>query len=57
MSETEDLASHFRLQQIIDEPTYFLVETSSCTDLILTYNQCLESGSEAHQSTHPNWYH
>ena len=48
MSETEDLASHFKLQQIIDEPTYFLVETSSCTDLILTYNQCLESGSEAH---------
>ena len=38
-AKLEGLASHFRLQQIINESTHTLAESSYCTDLIFTSYQ------------------
>ena len=38
-AKLEGLASHFRLQQIINESTHTLAESSYCADLIFTSNQ------------------
>ena len=51
------LTTQFGLQQIIKEPIYILVESSSCIDLVFTPHQNLEVESGVHSSFHPNCHH
>ena len=53
----EIMTSHYRLTQIINEPTHILEDASSCIGLIFTSqpNMVLDSGF--HSSLHPNSHH
>ena len=51
-AKLEGLASHFRLQQIINESTHTLAESSYCADLIFTSNQ----GTAIDYRMHPFLY-
>ena len=51
-AKLEGLASHFTLQQIINESTHTLAESSYCADLIFTSNQ----GTAIDYRMHPFLY-
>ena len=51
------LASHFRLQQIINEPINILAKSSSCIDLILIPHPDLVMESRVYPSLHLNCDH
>ena len=56
-SKIDAITSKFRLQQLINEPTHLVADSSSCIDLIFTSqpNSVMESG--VHSSLHPNCHH
>ena len=56
-AKIDALATQFRLQQIIKEPTHILAESSSCIDLVFTSHQNLVMESGVHSSLHPNCHH
>ena len=57
-AEIEARASHFRLQQYINEPTKILAESSCSIHLIFTLNQSLEIlKCETHLSCKPNCHY
>ena len=51
------LASHFGLQQIVNEPTHILVQSSFCIDLTFTSSQSLVMESRVHPYLHLNCLH
>ena len=56
-SKIDAITSKFGLQQLINEPTHLVADSSSCIDLIFTSqpNSVMESG--VHSSLHPNCHH
>ena len=56
-SEIDGITSTFGLQQIINEPTHIIGDSSSCIDLIFTSQQNLVMESGVHSSLHPNCHH
>ena len=48
------MTSHYRLTQIINEPTHTLEDVWSCIDLILTFQPNMVQDSGIHSSLHPN---
>ena len=53
-AKLEGLASHFRLQQIINESTHTLAESSYCADLIFTSNQGIAIDYRMHPFLYSN---
>ena len=53
-SKIDGVTSQFGLQQIIKEPTNFIGDSSSCTDLIFTTQPNLVTKSGFHSSLHAN---
>ena len=51
------MTSHYRLTQIIKEPTHSLEDASSCIDLIFTSQSNVVLDSGVHSSLHPNSHH
>ena len=56
-STIDGITSTFGLQQIINEPTHIIGDSSSCIDLILTSQPNLVIESELHSTLHPNGHH
>ena len=54
-SEINDITSQFKLKQLINEPTYITIHSSSCIDLLFQPNLVMESGINS--LLHKNWYH
>ena len=57
VSKIDAITSQFGLQQLINEPTHLIADSSSCIDLIFTSqpNVVMEFG--VHSSLHPNCHH
>ena len=53
----ENITSQFGLQQIINEPTHILGNSSLCIDLIFTSQPNLVVPSSVHPSLHTNCHH
>ena len=53
----ESITSQFGLHQLINEPTHFLQNSSSCIDLIFTSQPNIVVESGVHPSLHPNCHH
>ena len=51
------MTSTFGLQQIINEPTHIIGESSFCIDLIFASQPNLVMESGVHSSLHPNCHH
>ena len=51
-SKVDGITSTFGLQQIINEPTLIIGDSSSCVDLIFTSQPKLVMESEVHSSLH-----
>ena len=56
-SKIDGITSTFGLQQIINEPTHIIGDSSSCIDLIFTSQPNLVMESGVHSSLHPNCHH
>ena len=56
-SKIDATTSQFGLQQLINEPTHFIADSSSCIDLIFTSQPNLVMESGVHSSLHPNCHH
>ena len=56
-SKIDAIASQFGFQQLINEPTHFVADFSSCIDLIFTSQPNLVMESGVHSSLHPNCHH
>ena len=56
-STTESITSQFGLQQLINEPTHLLQNSSSCIDLIFTSQPNIVVESGVSPSLHPNCHH
>ena len=56
-SKIDGITSAFGLQQIINEPTHIIGDSSSCIDLIFTSQPNLVMESGVHSSLHPNCHH
>ena len=56
-SKIDAITSQFALQQLINELTHFVADSSSCIDLIFTSHPNLAMESEVHSSLHPNCHH
>ena len=56
-SKIDAITSHFGLQQLINEPTHLVVDSSSFIDLIFTSQPNLVIESGVHSSLHPNCHH
>ena len=56
-SKIDAITSLFGLQQLINEPTHLLADSSSCIDLIFTSQPNLVMESGVHSSLHPNCHH
>ena len=56
-SKIDGITSSFGLQQIINEPTHIIGDSSSCIDLIFTSQPNLVMESGAHSSLHPIFHH
>ena len=56
-SKIDGITSTFGLQQIINEPTHIIGDSSSCIDLIFTSQPNLVMESGEHSSLHPNCNH
>ena len=56
-SKIDGITSTFGLQQIINEPTHIIGDSSSCIDLIFTSQPNLVMESRVHSSLHPNCHH
>ena len=53
-TKLEITTSHYRLTQIINEPSLILEYASSCIDLIFTFQPNMVVDSAIHSSLHPN---
>ena len=53
----DTITSQFGLQRVINEPTYLTSNSSSCIDLIFTFQPNLAMESGVHSSLHPNCHH
>ena len=51
------IISTFGLQEIINEPTHIIGDSSSCIDLIFISQPNLVMESGVHSSLHPNCHH
>ena len=56
-SKIEGIASQFVLQQLINDPTYYTRDLSSCIDLIFASQPNLVMESCVHSSLHENCHH
>ena len=56
-SKIDGITSTFGLQQIINEPTHIIGDSSSCIDLIFTLQPNLVMESGMHSSLHRNCHH
>ena len=56
-SKIDAIMSQFGLQQLIQEPTHILTDSSSCIDLIFTSQPNLVMESGIHSSPHQNSHH
>ena len=56
-SKIDGITCTFGLQQIINEPTHIIGDSSSCIDLIFTSKPNLVMESGVHSSLHPNCHH
>ena len=56
-SKIDAVTSQFGLQQLINEPTHLVANSSSCIDLIFTSQPNLVMESGVHSSLHPNCHH
>ena len=56
-SKIDGITSTFGLQQIINEPTHIIGDSSSCIDLIFISQPNLVMESGVHSSLHPNCHH
>ena len=56
-SKIDAITSQFGLQQLINEPTHLVADSSSCIDLIFTSQPNLVMESGVHSSLHPNCHH
>ena len=56
-SKIDTITSSCGLNQLIQEPTYILNSSSSCIDLIFTFQRNLVMESEIHSSLHLNCHH
>ena len=53
----ENNTPHFGSHQIVNEPTHILENSSSCVDLVFTYQPNLSVESGTQPSLHPNCHH
>ena len=51
------ITSHFGLHQLIHDPTHILGKSSSCIDLIFTFQPNMVVNSGVHSSLHANCHH
>ena len=56
-SQTDSLTSTYRLQQLISDPTFILLNPSTCIDLMFTEELNLDVESGVHPSLHTNCHH
>ena len=56
-AKIDNLTTEFGLQQIVEEPTHILAESSSCINLIFASHQNLVMESGVHSSLYPNCHH
>ena len=56
-SKIDAITSQYGLQQSIKEPTYILTDSSSCIDLLFTFQPNLLMESGVHSSLHQNCHH
>ena len=56
-SQTDWLTTTYRLQQLISDPTYILLNSSTCIDLIFTDQLNLDVESGVYPSLHTNCHH
>ena len=56
-SKIDGITSTFGLQQMINEPTHIIGDSSACIDLIFTSQPNLVMESGVHSSLHPNCLH
>ena len=55
--QLDALTSSYVLQQLVNEPTHILLNSSSCADMIFTDQPCLVVNSGMHPSPHANCHH
>ena len=53
----ESITSNFGLHQLIHDPTHILEKSSSCVDLIFTFQPNMVVNSNVHSSLHANCRH
>ena len=56
-SKIDAITSQFGLQQLINEPTHLVTDSSSCIALIFTSQPNLVMEPGVHSSLHPNCHH